>query len=231
MSRPRKWTQTRQGLLPTTNYEKYEGAIYLMPGCGLDTKTFEKYTDKWRYEGWRYERQPRIGLQMPQINGYECPISFLLVVDALMRTDPKAEIYASTFTDLLRGEFPHIIWDSQTVGRLLSRVAELSMESRSHRARHPQGVEPAQFLVREEVSGLYRYILFAGAGNQLWAGTVREFMSRWVAKWLIEIADDAQRGRYRRTRPTYSRGDWFEELRTAPWGRFEPDWLPTQPGV
>jgi hypothetical protein len=81
--------------------------------------------EQWRREVFHQDRQPKAGLTKKQFNGRNDPFSIVPVIDLLMRI-PGLSIYLTTsaLTDLLIEEYPYIIWDPVTVGRILSGLAD-----------------------------------------------------------------------------------------------------------
>jgi hypothetical protein len=56
----------------------------------------------------------------PTPNGIECPMTYMLVLDALMNIDPFIELRAKNLVLYLTETYPQLSWDSVTVGRVVS---------------------------------------------------------------------------------------------------------------
>lgn len=64
-------------------------------------------------------------LTRPTKNGYNDPLTHLLLVDALLRLTPHQLVRAGNLRDLLRVRSPQIMWDSVTIGRILSELTAI----------------------------------------------------------------------------------------------------------
>ena len=64
----------------------------------------------------------------PSRNGYNDSLSHLLLIDTLMRLKPDQIIRAGKLRDLLAKNSPQLIWDSVTVGRMLTELSDIAGE-------------------------------------------------------------------------------------------------------
>jgi hypothetical protein len=68
-------------------------------------------------------------LRYPTRNGYGDPLCVSLVLDLLVRLKPHQTIRTLTLVPMLRKEYDHIVWDSQTVGRILHNLCVAAKEA------------------------------------------------------------------------------------------------------
>lgn len=60
----------------------------------------------------------------PTPNGVEDPMTYMLVLDALMNIDPFIELRAKNFVAFLSLTYPQLSWDPVTVGRVTSDLCD-----------------------------------------------------------------------------------------------------------
>lgn len=68
-------------------------------------------------------------LVRPTKNGYNDAMSHLFILDTLLRLQANQMIRASGLRQVLRREFPQIIWDNVTIGRILGELTDLAAET------------------------------------------------------------------------------------------------------
>ena len=78
--------------------------------------------DRWRRQAGRFANQPKSAITYPVANGINDPLTWAMLVDALLRLDPDTYINSAPLTAMLEPEYPQIIWDPVTVGRVLSEL-------------------------------------------------------------------------------------------------------------
>jgi hypothetical protein len=140
------------------------------------------------------------GETWPTKSGYFDPLSLMLVVEMLMRTEGDTYIVARDLTRMLENAFPQQTWRAVVVGRILSDLAEAANATDAT----PRPIE------KTAGQGGHDYLLNVNPENWRWLGDVRE-----VAGRLFERAlDDARRGTYK---PPSSFP--FEEFDTIEFGR------------
>ncbi len=131
-----------------------------------------------RREKWNKEAQH---LLHATPNGYNDPLSHLLLLDTLMRLKPDQTIRANTMRDLLNRMRPQLSWDSVTVGRILNELADMS-EGRIKRRRDRFGT----FFLLDPTIETYQ-----------WLTTLRDAASTLVAeqqRWHDRGLDGTTRG-------------------------------------
>jgi hypothetical protein len=57
-------------------------------------------------------------------NGIECPMTYMLILDALMNIDPFIELRAKNLVIYLTNTYPQLSWDAVTVGRVVSDLCD-----------------------------------------------------------------------------------------------------------
>lgn len=173
--RPRKYKQLR-----VKEWAKVQGtfdAKYYNRAVGAPQPFSDNLCDKWRREGWRYERQPKIGLLMRVRNSHNSPLCIALVTDLLLRTEPEATFSALSFTTALWEEFPHIMWDQYTVGRILRNLCDEAAQTDRINDQLPP-------VASMKWGGLTMYMVNASRQNWWWLGHVREaFGQAAQAEW------------------------------------------------
>lgn len=163
--------------------------------------------DKWKRQGWRYERQPKIGLFYPSPNGFNDPLSVALVVDFLMRIEPNYMMTSSLLADGLREQFPHIAWDSVTVGRIMmGLVEEAAQTSRPNHQKPP--------LEESRYTNGRVFRINPSPGNHYWLAQLREYFGNLA----IEHVEQARVGE----KPDRT-GQIWADVTTLPWG-VAPRW-------
>ena len=60
----------------------------------------------------------------PTPNGTECPMTYMLVLDALMNIDPFIELRSKNLVAYLTETYPQLTWDAVTVGRVVSDLCD-----------------------------------------------------------------------------------------------------------
>jgi hypothetical protein len=63
-------------------------------------------------------------LSHPTPAGWCDPVSIALVLDAILRLEHDTTIRAGHLNDILNAEYPQVAWNPNTVGRILSELAE-----------------------------------------------------------------------------------------------------------
>lgn len=74
-------------------------------------------------ERWHKEARE---LMHPAKNGYNDPLSHLLLIDTLLRLRHGQQIRAAALKDLLNKDRPQLLWDSVTVGRILTELTDMA---------------------------------------------------------------------------------------------------------
>ena len=116
-----------------------------------------------RREKWQKEAKE---LQRATKNGYNDPLSHLLLIDTLMRLKPYQLIRASNLRDLLSELRPQVIWDSVTVGRILNKLTDLAFENRT-------AGRPVAITRNRDREGTY-FRLDPDRSTYAWLGSLRE---------------------------------------------------------
>lgn len=161
-----------------------------------------KLIDKWKRQGWRYERQPKIGLIYPDVNGFNDPLSVALVVDLVMRLEPNKYIPSSVLVSLLSEQFPHILWDAVTVGRIMKALVEEAADRRA-----PGGAEPPLTEIRFSDGRVF--LIHANPGNHYWLAQVREYFGTLAEQYVAAAHKGEKLDRS---------GQIWADVTTLPWG-------------
>jgi hypothetical protein len=114
-------------------------------------------------EKWHREVK---ALFRPSRNGYNDTLSHLFLIDTLMRLKPDQIIRAAKLRDLLTETRPQMLWDSVTVGRILTELADLAAE------RTKKGSVPVLSQGKDR-NGTY-FTLTHGTDTYQWLASLRD---------------------------------------------------------
>ena len=160
-------------------------------------------TERWRRQAGRFPNQPRTRFYEPTKNGHYHPPTVAMVVDALLRVEADAYLFAGGLVEkVLKQEYRHIIWDPYTVGRILAELQAVAGD------KHPPngGNSP---LNRLQWGGATVYVLDPSLASWHWLGAVRE--------QLFHAANDYLEAVWNGEIPTKSETMWVDLL-DIPWG-------------
>lgn len=141
---------------------------------------------KWTRQGMRGDRQKPVGLIMPMPNGFNDPISIALVVDLLLRIEYGTFLNSALLSEMLQREFPHIIWDPVTVGRIMKALVEESFDRRP-----PNGGQPPIEEIRLSDGRVYMLHL-DNPYHHAWLAKVREHFGK-LAEAAVKAANEGER--------------------------------------
>jgi len=125
---------------------------------------------------WRKESRGRIpsGLQVrPQFVNHDSPEAIACVLDALLRLETNTEIRASNVTLFLKLEYPHLLWNAQTVGRIIRATYDLGLDT--DRSIGPTVVDPPISSLRDHLG--FTYWTDSHELNWHWLGQMRNAAS------------------------------------------------------
>ena len=98
-----------------------------LPGSP-DEVFHRKITQRWRRQAGRLPNSAKGHLIRPQPARDTDPVTIMLLLDGILRTNPDAKINSGNLTQHFtnRDEYQQIIWNPIVVGRLLSCIFDLS---------------------------------------------------------------------------------------------------------
>ena len=130
--------------------------------------------DRWRRQAGRFANQPKSAITYPVANGINDPLTWAMLVDALLRLDPDTYINSAPLTAMLEPEYPQIIWDPVTVGRVLSELHAYARD-----LERPNKPFDEWCLFDRTANGSTRnYIIAPDEVSRLWLGCVREYLGQ-----------------------------------------------------
>lgn len=144
------------------------------------TQPFEKTTvDAWRLQSGRHSQRPRRGLARPTPARDSDPLTIMLLLDAILRTNPDAYLNAGNLTDhiVASGEYRQVMWNGTVVGRLLSCLYDIAGE-----VTIPNG--GTRMIDRVNYGGQRNYILQPDIHTWRWLGCLREHFGQLAAKTI-----------------------------------------------
>lgn len=136
-------------------------------------------TDIWRRQVGRFKNQPTTFLYHPSRNGWNDPLTIMVIVDCLLRLNPRRYVSAAQLTAILQDHYKMISWDQHTVGKVLS-----DLHSWAQMAERPKGrMAPIE---RVTWNGSRQYVLDHSLAGWDWLGQAREYLGQAATK-LIAI--------------------------------------------
>jgi hypothetical protein len=131
-----------------------------------------------RCDRWQNEAQTAY---RPAVNGYNDPLSHLLLIDELLRLSPHQTLRARALREHLTHQCPQVIWDTITVGRIMSELADLADEAK------PDDATPPIVTGRDRFGRFFE--LAPVAATYKWLADLRERASTIFHEELKFIAD------------------------------------------
>lgn len=113
---------------------------------------------------WKRQRP----LAHPQPNSHFDPVSIALTLDAILRMEHDHLIRARPLADLLNEEYPQVMWDAVTVGKILASIVEAAKASGA-----PENEPP---LARGVTSGAAFFAVHPSVLNWRWLAALRHAM-------------------------------------------------------
>lgn len=136
--------------------------------------------DKWRRQSGTYRSQPRqhIWFRTP---GYPSnPGAVAIVLDLLLRLDPKGEITATELSEYLNKNYQSFLFNAVGVGKIMTNLlAEGAMTERGPYAHPPIG--------RIMSGGAAIYSLMPDKNAWLWLGHQREWWGDKAEEWMKTV--------------------------------------------
>lgn len=183
MARPRKHAHARYQPLKW-NHGEYVSD--LLPG---DPKEVFHPTiiTRWRRQAGRLTNSARGTLIRPQPARDTDPMTIMLVLDGLLRTNPDAYINAGNLTQHFvdARQYPQVIWNHIVVGRLLSCFHDVAAEIPA-----PNGGAP--MISRVRYGSQKNYIIQPDIHTWHWLGCLRDHFGQLNAATIRRELDEQQ---------------------------------------
>ena len=157
---------------------------------------------RWKRQVWRAERQVRTMVYYPSKNGFNDPLTITCLLDLLIRMEPATFLNAPVLVDFLEDEYPQIVWDAVTVGRIMKAlVEEAAITERPNN-------QPAPIIEYRYSDGRV-YMINPSPGNHYWLCQLREYFGRCAEKYARDLRGDE---------PPSRDGQIWADVTTLPWG-------------
>lgn len=163
---------------------------------------------KWRREVGIFQNQPKQGLFVRAVANPTQPFGVVLVLDALMRLDPRCEIVAGELARLMNEQYAFFRFNDVSTGRILTG---LTKEAQDQPSRPDHGL-PA--LDSSSTAGTTYYIIEPDRHSWMWLANQREWWAAKAREWMDHMD---RHGRWPDKNP-------WDEIDDMPYGQqnFQP---------
>lgn len=184
MGRPRKFGHIVYGDF------RWAGAVWnpdsqYRPDPGesmVDVTWPQALRDKWRRQAGLFQNQPKQHLYERASDNPNRPFAVAIVLDALMRLDPRGGIVPSDFARELNIRYPFFLFHANTVGKIL---AGLLVEAHNQ-PRPDQGFSPMESV---RAGGTTTYYLDPNNASWIWLANQREWWGDEAERWMKMAAE------------------------------------------
>ena len=179
MARPRKYRHLTNDRCRLADHDfAYVPDSLFQQGYG---KLFAQTTrERWREQaGWARRGRNRY-YHLPTVNGYNDPLSIMLVFDCMMRLETTSILQANTFTRILVDHYTQVRWDQITVGKILAGLATVTDD---------RGNPDFPPLTREKSNGVVYYVVSDHVRTREWMGRGREWLGEQVGKYIADYRE------------------------------------------
>lgn len=112
----------------------------------------------------------RPALAHPQRNSHNDPVTVALLLDGMLRLEHDHVLRAKPLADLLNEQYPQLLWDAVTVGKILASLSEAAKASGAPETELP--------LERGVTSGAAFFAFRPSVLNWRWLASLRHAMGR-----------------------------------------------------
>ena len=156
---------------------------YAHPALGNPDEVFHpRVTTEWRRQAGRFPNQPKQKLARPDPARDTDPLTIMLLLDGLLRTNPDAYINAGNLSMHLatdEAQYSQILWNPTVVGRLLSNIHVVAQE-----VAPPNGGAP--LIDRSTYGGQKNYVIQPDIHTWHWLGCLREYYGQLTKQTIAE---------------------------------------------